>query len=139
VDVQVRHRIAEQLVVHVARSEDVLDHPRDSVNVDPVRRDFCGGQACEVGDVTASKDDDRMTASDGVALKVCVADTPGVERLPKFVSAEPAAHPSFPGVPVLGPGSCHRRGPCGATSRLRVKDEILLGLVERVRSSDVVT
>jgi hypothetical protein len=38
VDVQMRHRIAEQLVVHVARREDLLDHPRDGVNVEPVRR-----------------------------------------------------------------------------------------------------
>jgi hypothetical protein len=64
----VRHRIAEHLVVHVARREDLLDHPGNGLNVEPVRCDFCGGQACEVGDMAASKDDDRMTASDGVPL-----------------------------------------------------------------------
>jgi hypothetical protein len=108
VDVQVRHRIAEQLVVHMARREDLLYHLGDGVNVEPVRRDFRGGQTCEIGDVVTSKDDDRMTASDGVPLKVCVADAAGVKGLPKLVSAEPATHPSFPGVPVLGPCSCYR-------------------------------
>jgi hypothetical protein len=57
------------LVVHVARLEDLLDHPRDKVNVGPVRRGFRGRQAGKVDDVTASKNDDRMTASDGMPLK----------------------------------------------------------------------
>jgi len=35
VDVEVRHRISEQLVVHVARREHMLDHLRDGVNVAP--------------------------------------------------------------------------------------------------------
>ena len=38
VDVQVWHRITEQLVVHVARPERPLDHPGDGVDVAPVRR-----------------------------------------------------------------------------------------------------
>jgi hypothetical protein len=52
----------------------MLDHLRDAVNVAPVRRDFGGAQAREVRDVTISKDDDRMAASDGVSLQVCVPD-----------------------------------------------------------------
>jgi hypothetical protein len=39
-DVQVRHKIAEELVIHVARREHSLDHLRDRVNVAPVRGDF---------------------------------------------------------------------------------------------------
>jgi hypothetical protein len=35
VDVEVRHQISEQLVVHVARREHMLDHLRDGVNVAP--------------------------------------------------------------------------------------------------------
>jgi hypothetical protein len=65
VNVEVRHQISEQLVVHVARREHLLDHPSDSVNVAPVRRDFRGAQAREVRNVTISKDDDRMATSSG--------------------------------------------------------------------------
>jgi hypothetical protein len=68
VDVEVRHQISEQLVVHVARREHMLDHLRDAVNVVPVRCDFGGAQACEVRNVTTSKDDDGMATSDGVSL-----------------------------------------------------------------------
>jgi len=68
VDVEVRHQISEQLVVHVARREHMLDHLRDAVNVVPVRCDLGGAQAREVRNVTISKDDDRMAASDGVSL-----------------------------------------------------------------------
>ena len=68
VDVEVRHQISEQSVVHVARREHMLDHLRDAVNVVPVRRDFGGAQAREVRNVTISKDDDRMATSDGVSL-----------------------------------------------------------------------
>jgi hypothetical protein len=39
-DVQVRHKIAEELIVHVTRREHLLDHPRHRVNVGPVRGDF---------------------------------------------------------------------------------------------------
>jgi hypothetical protein len=139
VDVQVRNRIAEQIVVHVARREGLLDHPRDGVNVEPVRRDFCGGQACEGGDVAASEDDDRMTASDGVSLKVCVTGAPGVERLPELVSAEPAAPPLASGRPspramfVSSALSLRSGDPPQCLSGER---QILLGLVEQ--ADDVV-
>jgi hypothetical protein len=86
----------------VARREDLLDHPRAGVNVEAVRVDVFGGQCCEVGDVAASKDEDRMTTSDGVPLEVCVTYAAGVKGPPKFVSAEPAAQPSFPGRPSPG-------------------------------------
>jgi hypothetical protein len=69
---EVRHQISEQLVVHMARREHMLDHLRDAVNVVPVRRDFRGTQTREVRNVAISKDDDRMAASDGVPLQVCV-------------------------------------------------------------------
>ena len=69
VDVEVRQRISEQLVVHVARREYLLDHLRDAVNVLPVRRDFGRAQTREVRNVTISKDDDRMAMSDGVSLR----------------------------------------------------------------------
>jgi hypothetical protein len=68
VDVEVRHGVSEQLVVHVARGEHLLDHLRDAVNVLPVRGDFDGAQARKVRHVTISKDDDRMAPSDGVSL-----------------------------------------------------------------------
>jgi hypothetical protein len=65
----------------MARCEHPLDHPRDGVNVAPVRRDLPGGQAREIRDVTVSKDDDRVAASDGVALQVCVARASHIEGL----------------------------------------------------------
>jgi hypothetical protein len=43
VDVQVRHRISEQLVIHVARCKHPLDHPRDGMNVAPKGVDFRSG------------------------------------------------------------------------------------------------
>ena len=107
VDVQVRHGISEQLVVHVARREDPFDHPRDGVNVAPVSGDFRGGQAREVRDVPVSKDDDRVTTSDGMALKVCVARGSHIKRITELVPTKPAIHSSLPGVPVLGPCSSH--------------------------------
>ena len=81
VDVEVRHQISEQLVVHVARREHMLDHLRDAVNVVPVRRDLGGAQAREVRNVTLSKDDDRMATSDGVSLEVCIAHRSCVKRM----------------------------------------------------------
>ena len=68
VNVEVRHRVPEQLVVHVARREHLLDHLCDAVNVGPVRCDLGGAQAREVRDMTISKDDDRMATGDGVPL-----------------------------------------------------------------------
>ena len=109
VDVEVRHRISEQLVVHVARREHLLDDLRDAVNVLPVRRDFRRAQTREVRNVTISKDDDRMATSDGVSLQVGVTHASGVKRLTELVPTKPALRPLFPGVPVLGPCSCHCR------------------------------
>ena len=106
-DVEVRHRISEQLVVHVARREHMLDHLRDGVNVAPVRCDFRGAQAREVRNVTISKDDDRMATSDGVSLEVCVTHASCVKRLTELVPTKPAPRPLFPGVPILRPCSCH--------------------------------
>jgi hypothetical protein len=104
---EVRHRISEQLVVHVARRKHMLDHLRDAVNVAPVRRDFGGAQTREVGNVTIAKDDDRMAASDGVPLQVCVTRASCVKRLTELVPTKPAPRPLFAGVPVLRPCSCH--------------------------------
>jgi hypothetical protein len=65
----------------VAWRKDPLDHSRDGVNVAPIRGDFRGGQACKIRDVTASKDDDRVAASDGVPLQVCVARASHIKGL----------------------------------------------------------
>jgi hypothetical protein len=73
VDVQVRHGIPEQLVVHVAGCEHLLDHPRHGLNVAPVRGRFRGRQARKVRHVPFTKDDDRVARSDAMALKVSVA------------------------------------------------------------------
>jgi hypothetical protein len=108
------------LVVHGARREDLLDHPRDRVNVEPVRRDFCGGQACEIGDVAASKNDDRMTASDGVPLEVCVTDAPGVKRLPNGFPQTQHPAPRFRASQSSGHVRVIRRRPRGAAIRLGV-------------------
>jgi hypothetical protein len=107
VDVEVRHQISEQLVVHVARREHMLNHLRDAVNVVPVRRDFGGAQTREVRNVTISKDDDRMATSDGVSLQVCVTRASCIKRLTELVPTKPAPHPLFPGAPVLRPCSYH--------------------------------
>ena len=104
---EVRHQISEQLVIHMARREHMLDHLRDAVNVVPERGDFGGAQAREVRNVTPSKDDDRMATSDGMSLQVCVAHASGVKGLTGLVPAKPAPRPLFPGVPVLRPCSCH--------------------------------
>jgi hypothetical protein len=66
--VEVRHQISEQLVVHVARREHMLDHLRDGMNVVPVRCDFRSAQARKVRNMTITEDDDRMATSDGVPL-----------------------------------------------------------------------
>src|SRR5688572_23170632 len=107
---QVWHRISEQLVVHVARRKYPLNHPRYGMNVAPVRARFLAGQACKVCDVAVSKDDDHVAASDGVPLKVCVANASHIKGSTEVrpVQTEPAIHhASFPGVPVLRPCSCH--------------------------------
>jgi hypothetical protein len=80
-DVEVRHQVSEQLIVHVARRENVFDHLRDAVNVVPVRCDFVGPQAGEIRNVTISKNDDRMATSNGVALQVGVTNDSRVKRL----------------------------------------------------------
>jgi hypothetical protein len=105
-DVEVRHQISEQLVVHVTRREHMLDHLRDRVNVAPVRGDFRRAQAREVRNVTISKDDDRMATSDGVSFQVCVAHISCVKWLTELVPTQPAPRPLLPGVPVLRPCSC---------------------------------
>jgi hypothetical protein len=106
-DVQVRDGIPEQLVVHMARREYLLDHPRDGLNVAPVRLDFRGRQAREVRDVAVSEDDDRVATRDGMALEVSVTRCSRIKRLTELVSAKPATDPAFSGVPVLWPCSCH--------------------------------
>jgi hypothetical protein len=107
VDVEVRHQVSEQLVVHVARREHMLDHPGDAVNVLPVRCHFGRAQPREVGDVTISKDDDRMATSDGVSFEVCVTHTACIKRPTELVPAKPAPRSLFPSAPVLRPRLCH--------------------------------
>ena len=70
---EVRHHISEQLVVHVTRREHLLNHLRDGVNVVPLRGDLGGAQTREVRNVTISKDDDRVAASNGVPIQIRVA------------------------------------------------------------------
>jgi hypothetical protein len=96
----------------VAGGEHLLEHPRDGVNVGPVRSGFHGRQAREVRNVPVSKDDDRVARSDRMALEVRVANGSDVKRITKLVPAEPATLSSFPGVPVLWPCSCHRAYLC---------------------------
>jgi hypothetical protein len=93
--VKVRHRISEQLVVHVARREHMLDHLRDGVNVVPVRGDFRGAQAREVRNVTISEDDDGMATSDGVPLQVCLTHASYVKRLTELVRTKTSSPPLF--------------------------------------------
>ncbi len=80
VDVKMRHHVAEQLVVHVTRRKHALDHLRGGVNVAPVPGGFCRSQTRKVCDVAVAEDDDHMAASDGVSLKVCVANTSHIKR-----------------------------------------------------------
>jgi hypothetical protein len=49
-----------------------------------------------------------MTSSDGVPLQVRVTHASRVKGLAKLVPAEPTAHSSFPGVPIIRPRSYHR-------------------------------
>ena len=104
-----RHRVSEQLVVHVARRKDLLDHPGGGVNVLPVRRGFVAAQAGKVGDVAVPKDNDRVAARDDVPFKMRVADASHKKRFAEVrpVAAEPAARTLFARLPVIGPGSCH--------------------------------
>jgi hypothetical protein len=81
VDVQVRHQVSQQLVVHVAWRKHPLDHPPDGVDVVPIRGGFRGSQACERRDVMVAKDDDRVAASDGVPLEMRVAGVSHIKGL----------------------------------------------------------
>src|SRR5262245_24699777 len=103
-----RHYVTEQLVVHMARGEHLLDHSGDGLNVAPVRRAFGGRQGCKVSDVTGSNNDDRVATSDGVPLEMPVTGFSDIERRTELLPAKPAVHASFPSVPILRPRSGHR-------------------------------
>jgi hypothetical protein len=92
----------------MARCEHALDHPRDRMNVVPIGRDFLGRQTRKVRNVPVSKDDDRMTRGDRMALQVSVACGSDIKRLAELVPTKPATHASFPGIPVVRPRSCHQ-------------------------------
>jgi hypothetical protein len=104
---QVWHHVSEQLVIHVARREYLLNQPGNGVDVAPERGRFLGGQARKVGDVPISKDDNHVPASDGMRLEVSVANGSHIKRLTEVrpVPTKPAARAFFPVVPILRPCS----------------------------------
>jgi len=79
VGVQVRHRVAQQVVVELDRLQDGLQRATDAQDLAPVGRRLGVGQLRRLDDVAPAPDDDREPALDVRANQVRVADLAGEE------------------------------------------------------------
>jgi hypothetical protein len=78
-NMQVRHDIAQQQVVHMTGAEDALDRYTNSLDVLRVVGKLIGGKSGEVSDVSTTKDNGHMTFRNGVPFKYGLADSAAVE------------------------------------------------------------
>jgi len=76
VDMHVRHCVAEDLVVEVARSEQCLYGPGGDAHRGPKCQGLLWAQLCGVGDVAATEDHSRVArrGSDPLQVSVSVLD-----------------------------------------------------------------
>jgi hypothetical protein len=107
-NMEVRHDVAKQQVVHVTRPEDTLDHHPNVLDVLGVVGKLAGGKIGEVGDVSATKDDGHVAVRDGVPFKDRLADAAAVERSGGQIAAEVTRFAALACFPVIRPGSSHR-------------------------------
>ena len=93
VSMDMRHAVAEDVVVHVTRPERLIQGPRHSVHVAPEPRRLLLGELGEVGDVAKVESNGRVAGQWPALLKVAVG-----ELIPSSAPAWILSRPSSAGL-----------------------------------------
>ena len=79
VDMEMRHDVAEQHVVHVARTEHLLDHVADVLNVLPIISELTCCELGEASNMPTTKNHYCMAFRDAFPFEQGLADSTPVE------------------------------------------------------------
>ena len=121
-NVEVRHDIPEQQIVHMTGLENAFDGPSDILNVRPVIGELVRRKISEGRDMAAPKHHGHMALSDGVPFEKSLADSAAMKGPAGQIGTKGTSDTTLARFPILRPGSFHVIAPTPAllTTRRRL-------------------
>ena len=106
-NVEVRHDIPEQQIVHMTGLEHAFDGPSDILNVRPVIGELVRRKIGEGRDMAAPKHHCHMALSYGVPFEKSLADPAAMEGPAGQIGTKGTSDTTLARFPILRPGSFH--------------------------------
>lgn len=106
-NVEVRHDIPEQQIVHMTGLEDAFDGPSDILNVRPVIGELVRRKISEGRDMAAPKHHCHMALGYGVPFEKGLADSAAMKGPAGQIGTKGTSDTTLARFPILRPGSFH--------------------------------